>query len=281
MQIMSANRQRVFDELRKAVGERYSMRYRGGAADRVVVVFSPTKQHALSKYQFAADVLHMCDESLQYYLIAPGNQSKHVARFIDECGYDRAIFMGSSKGGFAALLWSALVNSRRRAFGFGCLAFSPQTSLHPRNRNLDVLPSYASLLKSAENNAPLIASLIKYGDLPTGFGAHLPKTRIFYSARNAMDAGEARRLTHIASVECVPIDISFHGAITAFTTDIRDRAALDRLADKIYRSADTDTDLRAQLPADREAFVADFIGCARGDLNAALDVLFAEIRPGE
>jgi len=273
------DRKRRYDHLRGAIHKQFATGFRQKSSDKIVVIFSPSAKLALYKYQLNSDTLHLSDQMLQYYLRGAGNQSKLVGSFIAESGYKRAVFLGSSKGGFASLLWSSLINSRRPPFDVRGLAFSPQTKLYPHNDALDILPSYHDLLRKAKSDYKIMASLEQYGDLTSAIGDIHPETHIYYSAKNKMDSREAIRITGMPRIKTFPVNISFHGAVSAFVTDTSDQQQLLSLAAKIYSSAETDADLRVQLPADRGEFIADFVDCAGGDLNAALDALFADQPP--
>jgi hypothetical protein len=273
------DRKRRYDHLKGTIHKQFATGFRQKLSDDIVIIFSPSAKLALYKYEFNADSLHLSDLALQYYLRGAGNQSKIIGSFIAGCGYKRAVFLGSSKGAFASLLWSSLINSRRPPFDIRGLAFSPQARLYPHNDALDILPSYHDLLRKARLDYKIMASLDQYGDIASAIGDSHPETHIYYSAKNKMDSHEVAGIAGMARIKLFPVNISFHGAVSAFITDTRDQAQLQRLAEKIYRSAETDADLRAQLPIDRGEFIADFVDCAGGDLNAALDALFADASP--
>jgi hypothetical protein len=273
------NRKRQYERLKGAIHKQLSTGFRQKSSDDIVIIFSPSSKLALFKYEFKADSLHISDSMIQYYLRGAGNQSKVIGSFIAGCGYKRAAFLGSSKGAFASLLWSSLINSRQPPFDVRGLAFSPQTKIYPHNAVLDVIPSYGAVLRRANSDQMLNSAMEKYGNLTPAIMDSHPLTHIYYSAKNKMDSHEVRGVEWMPRIKCFPVNISFHGAISTFITDTSDAEKLRKLADKIYRDAETDPDLRAQLPADRGEFIADFVDCAGGDLNAALDALFADIPP--
>lgn len=266
-------RRRCFDELNRFMHRQYALSYRQNKSDEIAVVFSPSQRLAMFKHKFNCDVLFISDQKLLYYIKNPGHQSKLIASFINRCGYKRAIFIGSSKGGFGSLLWSSLINSKKPKFDLSCLAFSPQTRVYPHNSYIDILPSYVSLMRCGASNPHIKALLEYYGDLTSTIIDTHPVTHVFYSAKNKMDRHEAEAVVGMSRITCFPLNISFHGSITAFITDISDPAQLMNLADKVYSSAEFDSDLRANLPESRDEFISDFVGCAGHTLNDAIDAL--------
>lgn len=264
-------RKAAFKKLRLSIHDQYDLNYDQRGSECLIVVFSPNPRATLRKYPFGHDCLYVADRRLQYYTRNPGRQTMVLHGFIERCGYKKVAFVGSSKGGAGALLWSSLISKWERSFELFCLAFSPQTLLFPFNENLVSLPSYVNNMRSLEGDPGAKANFEVYGDIPKVLSAHSAPTLVTYSARNRMDRVEAERLSDVEHVQLNPIDIAFHGSITPFVINLGNNQEVEKLATKLYTDAEHDADLRAMLPPDRANFTTIFAGLNCPSLNDQID----------
>lgn len=261
----------AFKKLRLAIHDQYDLNYDDRGSEALIVVFSPNPRPTLRKYPFAHDCLYVADRKLQYYTRNPGRQTMTLHGFIQRCGYRKVAFVGSSKGGAGALLWSSLISKWERSFELFCLAFSPQTLLFPFNENLVSLPSYVNNIRSLESDEGTRANFEAYGDIPKALAARAAPTLVTYSAKNKMDCVEAERLASIDEVQLNPINIGFHGSITPFVINLNNHQEVEKLAAKLYADAELDPDLRAMLPVNRDDFATIFQGLNCPSLSDQID----------
>jgi hypothetical protein len=267
----SMQRKLAFKKLRLSIHDQYDLNYDQRGSEYLIVVFSPNPRATLRKYPFAHDCLYVADRRLQYYTRNPGRQTMVLHGFIQRCGYKKIAFIGSSKGGAGALLWSSLISKWDRSFDLFCLAFSPQTLLFPFNENLVSLPSYVNNMRALEGDSGTKANFEAYGDIPKVLAAHAAPTLVAYSAKNRMDSVEAERLAGIENVRLNPINLAFHGSITPFVINLGNTQEVDKLAAKLYADAEHDADLRAMLPVDRGDFSTIFNGLDCPSLSDQID----------
>jgi len=261
----------AFKKLRLAIHDQYDLNYDDRGSEALIVVFSPNPRATLRKYPFAHDCLYVADRKLQYYTRNPGRQTMTLHGFIQRCGYRKVAFVGSSKGGAGALLWSSLISRWERSFELFSLAFSPQTLLYPFNENLVSLPSYVNNMRSLEGEPATRANFEAYGDIPKVLTARAVPTLVTYSEQNKMDRVEAERLAGIEHVQLNPINLAFHGSITPFVIDLGNNQEVEKLASKLYADAEHDADLKAMLPANKGDFATIFSGLNCPSLTELID----------
>jgi len=112
---------------------------------------------------------------------------EHLRRVIDESGVRRAIFVGNSMGGYAALLFGALLDVH------SVHAFSPVTFLHPLRRavHLDFrFLSYGWALRRAGRR------YMRYADLKRVLNARQFATplHVYFSTAHRGDSAHVRRI---------------------------------------------------------------------------------------
>lgn len=235
--------------LRAEMPIQYDVSYSDRGSDCLLVVLSPRSTVALQRYAFDQNSLHVADRRLAYYTRSPRKAVSAILKFALASKVRRLIFVGSSKGGAGALLWSAIANGRQTGLDIQCIAFSPQTLLYPDNPSLEALPSYRKCLANAKRSDtdPGSRDFRKFGDIRQHIRGHAPLTAVFYSSGYDMDTTEARRVANLPGLRLFPIDLPFHGSITPFIR-ARSEASFKSLADKLYKDAVQDRDLAASLP---------------------------------
>ncbi len=258
-------------KLRLSIHDQYVLNYDQRGSDCLIVIFSPNPRATLRKYPFTHDCLYVADRRLQYYTRNPGRQTMSLHGFFQRCEYRKVAFVGSSKGGAGALLWSSLISKWERSFELFCMAFSPQTQLLPFNENLASLPSYVNNMQSLDGDPGTRANFEAYGNIPAMLSAHAATTLVTYSVKNRMDRLEAERLEGIDHVRLNPINLAFHGSITPFVINLGSTQEIEKLSAKLYSDAAHDPDLKAMLPADRNDFATIFSDLNCPSLNEMID----------
>lgn len=256
-------------DLRAEVSTQYVLDYIPRESDTLLIVMAPTPRLVLMKYPFAQSTLHLADRFLSFYTNAPYRNVNAIVTFARARGYRRLLFVGSSKGGSGALLWSSIAQEVQRDMAVQCIAFSPQTMLFPHNPVLDELPSYRISLDRLEGKgrAHLAKDFRRFGNIQDFIRGRTALTTVYYSSGYGMDVAEADRLRRVPGLRLIPVDLPFHGSIMPFTLKSGDEAAIERLADKLYADAAKDQDLARSLPDRREDFVSSMRKLSAASLN--------------
>lgn len=269
--VFGANLQFCFDKLRRSILNSYKLEFINRSSDVLLIILSPNKNFVFTKYPFKYSCLYIADEKISYYLLHPHRQIEFIDNFINNMGYKKVIFIGSSKAGAGALLWSALLKGRNKMLDVGCLAFSPQTLLYPENDNIKIMPTYQALLKRKDLSSAYRINMETFGNIVDVVKSSQPKTRIAYSENYAMDFKEAHRFENSSWLSLVPVPFDFHGSLFAFITNKDDTKGVAALANKLFVDAKKDEDLEISLPEAKEAFIKMFQGLKIPSLNDYID----------
>lgn len=118
--------------------------------------------------------------------------------------FEHVVFLGGSSGGYAALLFGALIGVDR------ALAFSPQTFVNRRLRFVHRDRRWAPRIDAMHESPGLDP---RYFDLKPVLRDAPADTRfaIYYGSRNRLDAVHARRLRRVSTVSIRPQDTDSHG----------------------------------------------------------------------
>lgn len=240
----------LFHKMKEVFHKRYSIDFRYNSKKEIIVVFSPNARFNLYNYRFKQSVLFLSDNKLGYYLLNPGRQVKLIYEFLVASGFNRVVFIGSSKGGTGALLWSSLLSRHipDDSIDLSCIVFSPQTKLYPYNKNL-TFPSYKKTFSELSVNNAMKVCFERYGDVSQFVNDSDVFTAIFYSSEYQVDKIEAERISG-KNVIHIRIPLPLHGSITPFIIDRKDEVSLEKICKKLYLNAQKDDDLRETLPSD-------------------------------
>lgn len=254
----ASDRERIFKEEMAGIARRYVWHYRDqpGSNDLLVIFSSTAKRHAFMGQAWSCNVLFVLDRDDAYFVIGAGRAADAIGAAIDRAGLDRVLFLGSSKGGFGAVLWSALCARRRPEKLFRALAFSPQTRLYPFNEELD-FRSYKLLWRRAETDPRVMASLKAYGDLRIAQKEANALVTFVYGERNQVDRREVGRL-FAPQFRKYPVPLRFHGSVIPFTVRHMDEETLSKWLRNLYTRAEDEPDLSGILPTDPAELVAEF-----------------------
>lgn len=262
----------AFQAMRLVIHPNFATEHLDKGGDLLAIVFSPNSKFMLRKYDFASDVLYVADKKLHYYTHNPGRQCKILWSFIQQCGYKQVVFLGSSKGGTGALLWAALTSKLRPAVSkIFAIAFSPQVKLYPYNDNLTPLPSYVNNMKLVERNDTHRVNFQKYGDVTEAVKGAPFHALVIYGGRSTMDANEACKLHTFPNVVLRPIDVSFHGSVIPFVTELTSHDRIVALAEKLTKDAYVDQDLSATITQAKDEFIGELERIRCPSLNDLID----------
>jgi hypothetical protein len=130
------------------------------------------------------------------------------------------VMLGASSGGYAALLFGAMLGAQR------VVAFSPQTEITRKAIGL-----FGTLDTSLDERdlAAQFTSLKKVLDATPLTGA----ARIYYSRRNDFDSSEAAKIKDAAHVELCPVEWNGHNTAKI----LRDRGEMDGIVDFLVAGA--------------------------------------------
>jgi hypothetical protein len=224
------------------------------------LVFSPSANFTLLKrHEFPGVTIHLVDR-LSEYFIRDADRMLRLFRNIAERELDKIVLVGSSKGGFAALMFGTLLSQYFPQHSIEVRVFSPQVTLWPFN---DVLPfpSYHRLIRGAEADTAIQANLIRFGDPTRRFSSVSNlKIKVAFGTGNQADQREADRLAPFDCVEMVPLDTSSHLSALPFIVDIRDRDQIEETLLRYITREKADADVASlRLNKDIQKTVGEFV----------------------
>ncbi|MCP4884306.1 MAG: hypothetical protein GY908_11000 [Flavobacteriales bacterium] len=255
-----------FFSLKESVHHVYDIDFKKGINSKnLLIVFSTGPRFTLYKNKFSSDVLYIADKKLYHYVFNPVSQCKLLKQFIESNGYESVIFLGSSKGGTGALLWSGLIDlgSIRK----NAVVFSPLTNLYPRNPVI-TFPAYNKMVDLSEVSEPLRVNLERFGNIAK---YALPSALVFYSGGYKMDRVEAERLTQC---NLFRLELSTHGAINPFAIDLSSDEKVVSLVEKLYINAQKDIDLNHALSCTKEQLYNEYSKIKVPEINKLLESIF-------
>jgi len=160
------------------------------------------------------DIIYLSDSEFRWYLSVVDETTKYLNNKVGQ--YDKVIFIGSSMGGFASLLFSALVRCDVS------LNFSPQTSLKRLLDNEDDrFPKFTIGLEKYNTKFFEIKDWIRESDNCV--------RHIFYGESNKNDKWYVDEVKDIESVQVHPQETDEHN-VAAF---IKDKYGLKEII-KVY-----------------------------------------------
>ena len=268
-----------------------ALEFRPGADPRdLIVVFSPSRRFILYRHAFSSDALYVSDRKGFYYLPVARKLARALVELIDRRGYERVLFLGTSKGGFGALLLTRLCARMRPRRIFRALAFSPQVRLHPLNADL-YFPSYRRLRRVARAKFAMAAALRLHGDVTRVADASNVYATVVFATENATDLAEADRLGG-RNLRKIRVAGSSHGSILYFVLQDHSESYVRSRIARIYararrRGQDQDQDLFASRPKDPERFLREimlassYLPSLEGLLEQAFAAAPSKLSPGE
>lgn len=221
-------------------------------SSKLLVMFSSSLSHAFYKYAFNCNVAFVADKNLSYYTEGADALSAAIRYTARKLNCDKIVTMGSSKGGYAALLHASM-GAAFSELAYHAIAFGPQTRIYPQNREVN-FPSYLRLMEAAKIDADIRRELVLFGSLPDVFPAS-SSADIYYSALNREDSAEARRVIG-HTVKHVPLPMSGHLCHLAFAMDTSNQTVVRNIVDRSYAQG---VALGEQTKDDRETYVQELL----------------------
>lgn len=237
------------------------------------MVCSPGLEFSLVGTDFGCAVLHLVDQETTYFTRSADETAAAVCHLAVSNEKRSIVFVGGSKGGYAAALLASLAaNVSDHAVGAVC--FSAQTSLFPLNDRL-YFPSYKSFFRRASQHPEMMRDLARFGDLASIKASHA-KFLFVYGLNDAVDRGEAERVVG-ANITKYAVPISFHGSMVPFFLNRFDRADVERKVRGIYAGAQPHPEAIAALPRDPDDLVECLMRLDLPSLDELIARQFGEI----
>lgn len=205
---------------------------------RLTIIISPTKRTILHKIGFKGHVVRVAEKKTTYYCRSASIVSSAIVGCAKKNSLKEILFLGMSKGGYAALLYGIRCAEKYSDINIYSLAFNPQTRIYPFNPRLPY-PSYMRLMTDVKNDKALENDLETHGDVSKlKLPANL-SSRVVFCAGNSVDAAEVAALTD-SSYQIVPLPFNFHASLIPFIAKNLDEEEIKRHMAAIYRDADDD-----------------------------------------
>ena len=238
------------------------------SAKQLNIIFSPSnKLFILNNIQLRGNTLRLLDKESVYFLRKPGRTIKYIMSQVCE-DTEQIVTIGSSKGGFAALMYATLLSRIFPNIKVSVRTFSPQISLWPISDNLPY-PSYKKLIKDVEIDDALMHDLVRFGN-PV---QNIRKFRnldvlVAYGNKNKVDTKEALLLRGIRNVSLMPLPIRTHLSLLPFVVDVRDKDLVRATISKFLQRDSNDIDAREiKMTENIESLVEDFYNLSDGGFD--------------
>lgn len=223
-------------------------------SDELVVTLSPGKAFFMSMAPFNRNILAIADKGDSYFTLRGRLTAKAIAGFARASGFQKVLFIGSSKAGYGAMLLSGTCAMLDRRRAYYCVAFSPQTRLHPFNENIANLPSYKNLIKRASRIRGNKVWLERHGDLKFIERIRNLFVTIVYSEHFEQDVIEANYVC-APNIRKYPVPYTMHASIMPFSLHGIDEDGVRLRIKQLYRTRSADEDLAATMPDEWEQLV--------------------------
>ena len=162
----------------------------------------PKKEFLNTLEPLNTDILFVTDTIQTWFLYGINSEIDTIEKLTEYLGqvikeYDNVGFVGSSMGGYGAILFGQLLNPNH------CVAFSPQTFLSDELREKygeDRFPKYFHRLDNEK---------IEYYDL-LNFKSENTTIDIYYGVKNRLDSLHSERMGQLKNVRLHPINSDSH-----------------------------------------------------------------------
>lgn len=223
-------------------------------SDTLIVTLSPTGAFIFSNVFVRQNLLCLADRQKSYFTLNVERAIPAILDFLARTGIRRLIFVGSSKGGFGALLLAGRCAQAMPERAVHCLAFGPPTLLFPENPALMHIPSYGRMMVRQAESGRFREALLAHGDvrfIQTLRNVHVV---IAYAEGCEMDVIEAGRLCG-PTIRKLPVPYPRHGAITPITLRGRTPAGIRRTIENMLRANAKDADQEAAMAGQADDLV--------------------------
>lgn len=216
---------------------------------RLAVILSHCGKPAFRHFDYGCPTLFVWESRTTYYTRQALRAVSHLAQEVRKGGHRSVCFVGISKAGYGALLWSSLLAGMKPGLNCSAIAFSPQTVLYPANNRLR-FSSYRKLIARSENNPDILSDLKKHGQIPYLSDYRNLRVKIFYPERVETDRLEALHCTG-PNVELIALPIDTHVSVVPYIVDVTDRVALESKVASLFRAKTNDEDLLSFVKDDQ------------------------------
>lgn len=223
----------------------------------LVVALSHKNVFAFYKQPINHSVLFVVDTASTYYCQEADQLAAHVCELVDEFQFTDVLFVGLSKGGYGALLLSALCAKLTESSLFRAVAFSAPSRVYPKNDRLP-FPSYKAMISRSGSSEELRKDLEAFGNVIDFVARSNLLWVMVYGEGSKLDAGEASLLV-APNIRKYPIPFSFHGSSIPFGMDRSNIQMVRREVKIIFDGAGKEVDLAATLPPSEEELVSQLL----------------------
>ncbi|WGE63018.1 hypothetical protein NYR75_09735 [Actinobacillus equuli subsp. haemolyticus] len=266
------------ENLKSTLSKCYQFEYIDNNSDNLLISFTPNSKYFLYHSNINSNRLCLATKSINYYLYNPASNAKKLSQFIVKSGIKNVIIIGTSKAGFASLLWGSLIQDYLKKYSeinIFILSFSPQIKLYPYNETL-YFPSYKAFLSTLENDEGLRKCCELYGDVSKYLIKSQVSGMIIYPENNKCDKLEAYR-TKGSNIILTSIPSPLHDTIFPFVMDITSTEKVKALVDKIYINSQNGPDLEETLPKEKEDLYKILMSIKTPSLTKLCDALFFQM----
>jgi hypothetical protein len=206
------------------------------ASDRLLVVVSHGPKIGLATIKYRANVLFIADVRQNYYI----THALQLSNAIIELSQDASevLFLGTSKGGFGALLLAGLCAAKVKTRNWKALAFTPIVDLTEPDGSL--LPSAARVRSRAARLPSLMTRLNQYGKVaPHVRDVDNLIATVVYPLKGPEDTAAALSLA-APNIRLYPLSVALHSTLFAFLNQRRPVEDIKLRLQRILRTSDPD-----------------------------------------
>lgn len=187
---------------------------------KLVIIVSPHYKYLLQSYKFdgSQDLLFIGDATSSYYTFTHKEIARLIENTVVKFKYEQTTLVGASKGGTGCLLMYPHL-SKILDIPIKCIAFSPQISLYPFNKNL-VIPSYRDFIKNCEINPIVRSFAIEAPSIKNIRKRNADEIIVVYGKGYKMDVMETAPLLNNSSIKLVALDYSAHATIIPYSIPV-------------------------------------------------------------
>lgn len=184
---------------------------------KLVITFSPHAKFVLQGYKFNEefDLLHIGDESASYYTFIFKKLATMISSLVQKYNYKDITLVGTSKGGTGCLILY-MVLSKYLNIPINCIAFSPQISLYPFNKNLTI-PSYRRFINICEINPIAKSLLVRAPSIKDIKKRSIDSISVIYGSGFEMDKVEVEKIANNIDIYFEKLDYNGHSTLIPYT----------------------------------------------------------------
>lgn len=184
---------------------------------KLVITLSPNDKYMFQGYKFdeKCDLLHILDKTASYYVFIYKDLVELINNIVKKCKYDEVVLVGSSKGGTGVLI-TYIELKEILTIPIRCIAFSPQISIYPFNKNLTI-PSYQRFINLCEINPIASQILVDTPKINSIKVRSIDNIKVIYGYGFKMDRIEAQYLFDNKDIDLEKLDYNGHTTSIPYT----------------------------------------------------------------